>query len=250
MLEQVGPSGQDSGLGGGISNDAPIGTIPVTADGDGNLVASSLTDDGESNPTIGLNTAPNGSVTFRVVGAGGQLSIRAADGDAERVGGEVDIRSGDSEGSNGGDIQITSGKDRQGGDSGGITVQTGDTLGIENQGDVGDLTVRGGDSTDGDAGRVLVQGGNSGTGGGGLVRLQAGNSTSGTQGIVQIYDANFTQGLEVSSVSVTIADKLAVSGNVGFYGTTPVARPQVPAIVTAQNIVDALITLGLITQAA
>ena len=38
------------------------------------------------------------------------------------------------------------------------------------------------------------------------------------------------------------------TSKVGFYGTTPVVRPQVAATPTAQGIVDALKALGLITQ--
>lgn len=40
------------------------------------------------------------------------------------------------------------------------------------------------------------------------------------------------------------------TSKVGFYGTTPVTRPQVAASPTAQGIVDALKALGIITQAA
>lgn len=36
----------------------------------------------------------------------------------------------------------------------------------------------------------------------------------------------------------------------GFFGTAAVAQPEVPAIPTPQDIVDALVTLGLVTQAA
>lgn len=50
-----------------------------------------------------------------------------------------------------------------------------------------------------------------------------------------------------AAVSVTVA---AAGGEVGFYGGTPQARPQVPASPTAQDVVDALVTLGLVTQAA
>lgn len=38
--------------------------------------------------------------------------------------------------------------------------------------------------------------------------------------------------------------------NIGFFGTSAVPRPEVPATPTAQDVVDALVTLGLITQAA
>lgn len=37
---------------------------------------------------------------------------------------------------------------------------------------------------------------------------------------------------------------------VGFFGTTPVARPEVAATPDAQGIADALLALGLITQAS
>ncbi len=39
------------------------------------------------------------------------------------------------------------------------------------------------------------------------------------------------------------------TSKVGFFGTTPVTRPQVAASPTAQGIVDALKALGVITQA-
>ena len=37
---------------------------------------------------------------------------------------------------------------------------------------------------------------------------------------------------------------------VGFYGATPVVRPEVAATPDAQGIVDALVALGLVTQAS
>lgn len=40
------------------------------------------------------------------------------------------------------------------------------------------------------------------------------------------------------------------TSKVGFYGTTPIVRPQVASTPTAQGIVDALKALGLITQAS
>jgi hypothetical protein len=40
------------------------------------------------------------------------------------------------------------------------------------------------------------------------------------------------------------------TGRVGFFGTTGVTRPEVPASPTVQDVVDALKALGLITQAA
>lgn len=36
---------------------------------------------------------------------------------------------------------------------------------------------------------------------------------------------------------------------VAFYGATPVARPVIPATPDAQDITDALVALGLVTQA-
>jgi hypothetical protein len=48
-------------------------------------------------------------------------------------------------------------------------------------------------------------------------------------------DANFT-------LRIQAGQKL------GFYGTAPVVRPNVPAVPTAQDVVDALVTLGLVTQ--
>lgn len=42
---------------------------------------------------------------------------------------------------------------------------------------------------------------------------------------------------------------LLVTGNVGFYNTTPVAQPNVPLTSpTVQNVIDALVTLGLVEQ--
>lgn len=53
--------------------------------------------------------------------------------------------------------------------------------------------------------------------------------------------------LEVNDAAQSIS---LASTNLGFYGTAAVARPEVPASPTAQDIVDALVALGLITQAA
>jgi hypothetical protein len=47
---------------------------------------------------------------------------------------------------------------------------------------------------------------------------------------------------------VALAD--ATSARMGFFDATPVARPEVPATPTEQDIVDALVALGLVTQAA
>ena len=57
-------------------------------------------------------------------------------------------------------------------------------------------------------------------------------------GAIQI-DAQGSTGISVGGGST---DK------VGFYGTGPVTRPNVPASPTVQDVVDALKTLGLITQ--
>lgn len=70
-----GPSGdkiKDGGpfSGGGITNSAPSGTVPVTSDGDGNLAASTITDDGANTswrPTTSIDlwpTGPNGTEVF------------------------------------------------------------------------------------------------------------------------------------------------------------------------------------------
>ena len=42
----------------------------------------------------------------------------------------------------------------------------------------------------------------------------------------------------------------ATSARMGFFDSAPVARPEVPAVPLAQDIVDALVALGLVTQAA
>lgn len=36
---------------------------------------------------------------------------------------------------------------------------------------------------------------------------------------------------------------------IGFFGAEPVAQPEVPAVPTAQDVVDALVALGLVSQA-
>jgi hypothetical protein len=46
------------------------------------------------------------------------------------------------------------------------------------------------------------------------------------------------------------ATGLTLTGDIGFFAHAPSARPEVPASPTVQDVVDALVALGLITQAA
>jgi hypothetical protein len=239
------------GAGGGVTNDAPVNAIPVTADGDGNLGDSKIASDGGSNPVIGLQTGEDGNVQVHVVGVGGQLLIEAASGDATHVGGELALQSGASAGQNGGDIQITAGSDSGEGDGGNISINSGGASdGADNGGNSGEIAIRAGGTgtADSHGGQIIIRGGFGRTGGG-SIQIQGGARTvSGSHGTVQVYSADSSQGFEVNNTAVNINDKLAVAGNVGFYGTSPVARPNIDMTPTAQEIVDALVLLGLVTQ--
>ena len=246
------------GEAGGITNDAPVGAIPVTADGDGNL-------SGDGNLTFFPDGGPGGDTNLLLLGSeaddeatiggnglGCQLFVRAAHGDADHVGGELTLSSGQSEGQNGGALNITAGQDTGGGDGGPIAIASGHATGEGGSGGAGgDITIKcgGGNRSDDDGGDVIIAGGDSLDGDGGSVILQGGNSINGsTQGSVQVYSGNSSQGFEVNNNALNVSDKLKVNGNVGFYGATPVARPNIDLTPTAQEIVDALVLLGLVTQ--
>lgn len=247
MPGQVGPDG----AGGGITNDAPVNAIPVTADASGNLGPSPITWNGDTdNPVISATANVNSSVTWRAAGIGVQLALYAADGDATHVGGEIQITTGDSAGQNSGDLTIATGSDSGGGDSGNITIKTGTAIDGDNGGNSGEIAIRAGgnDTADSQGGAVNISGGTGRTGGGSVVIAPGARTVSGSHGTVQVYSADSNQGLEVNNSGVNVNDKLAVAGNVGFYGTAPVARPNIDMTPTAQEIVDALVLLGLVTQ--
>lgn len=60
-------------------------------------------------------------------------------------------------------------------------------------------------------------------------------------------DRVFADIVKLDSTGVTVGNTGAA---VGFFGGTPAAQPQVPASPDAQDIVDALVALGLISQAS
>lgn len=109
----------------------------------------------------------------------------------------------------------------------GIDVSGGDLVGVSSMTTTGSLTIDGDLETGG--GAVNTGGGDVDTGGGSLASVFAISM-----------DGN-----------LTIGDALDHDGTaVGFYGTTPAARPEAPASPTAQDVVDILLAVGLCTQAA
>jgi hypothetical protein len=239
----------------GITNNAPVGAIPVTSDVDGNLTGSAAL---SAELVVGttvlhLENTEEGHALIKGNGAGVEITLQAADGDENIPGGEVTIQSGGSIGNEGGQILITTGPDSGGGNSGSIKLFTGAASdGEGNGGSTGDIDIRVGGSggiADFKGGGVLIQSG-SGVFGGGNISLDAGSRTgeSGNHGKIQAIGGDNVQGFEINSSAMNINDKLMVAGDVGFYGTAPVARPNIDLTPTAQEIVDVLVLLGLVTQ--
>jgi hypothetical protein len=170
--------------GGGITNTAPAGSVAVS-DGTNLTGSANLTWDNAGN-ILGLAAAENGGGTIEAIGVGGQLFLRAHDGDATHVGGEVQIRTGHSDGQSSGQLTIETGNDTGGGDSGGIGITTGFATG----GASGDINIRV-DPNDGSAvgGNILIQAGTGQIGSGGDIYISAGSALSaGSNGSVQILD--------------------------------------------------------------
>lgn len=231
-----------SELEGGITNSAPENTIPVVDD-EGNLIDSGITWDSGGN-SLNIARPAEGIVNIRGVGVGVQMFLLAADGDATRVGGEITIKAGQSAGADGGQLNLEAGDDTADGDGGNVVIRSG--RGSTDGGNNGEIQIQpgGGHLGDGDGGNLTLSGGFANDGSGGNVVLQAGNSLNGSQGTIQAYSADSNNSLELSDSGLT------VTGPVGFYGGSPAARPQVPASPTVQQVVNALVALGLITQAA
>lgn len=99
----------------------------------------------------------------------------------------------------------------------------------------------GGDDVNTNGGAIDTDGGNIGTNGG-TVNVKAGHLKTGSTGSVQtaLVEAESAAGLTVGAAFSTL----------GFFGASTVNRPEVPAIPTPQDIVDALLALGLVQQAS
>jgi hypothetical protein len=184
VIEGAVPREAGDGGAGGVTNAAPAGSVAVS-DGTGLTGSANLTWDDVGN-VLGLAASENGGGTIEAIGVGGQLFLRAHDGDATHVGGEVQIRTGHSDGQSSGQLTIETGTDTGGGDSGGIDITTGFATG----GASGDINIRA-DPTDGSAvgGNILIQAGTGQTGNGGDIFISAGSAiTGGSNGSVQILD--------------------------------------------------------------
>lgn len=136
---------------------------------------------------ISLDVGENGHAEINVVGVGGELLIRAADGDESHIGGEIALLTGDSVGGQSGNLSISTGGDSGGGDSGAIDIQTGPAT----TGQSGSIAIRpdpnGGSAAGGD---VLIGGGSAQNGDGGNVDIGAGGSVAGgNDGYVNITNA-------------------------------------------------------------
>jgi hypothetical protein len=173
----------DGDTGGGVTNSAGAGQIAVS-DGTNLTGSANLTWDDAANTSAWRDE--NGSGTIEAIGVGGQLFIRAQDGDATHVGGEVHISTGRSDGQSGGALTIETGRDTGGGDGGTITISN-----------RAPLMARAATSTSGSTqttpsavgGNILIQAGTGQTGNGGDIFISAGAKvTGGTNGSVQILD--------------------------------------------------------------
>jgi hypothetical protein len=161
------------GPGGGITNNAPVNTIPVTVDVDGNLGPTGLTIDASSNLAVASTSTPDDGDPV--------LTLHVTEEGAAPL------------------LEINS----------------------DGQGDYG--------FQDQDIGGPIFLDFHRNSDGARVIRL-------GSNGL-EVLNA-FSAGNDSGFVSI------------GFYGTPPVVRPEVPASPTAQDIVDVLKTLGLITQAS
>lgn len=219
--------------GGEITNSAPVNTIPVTADGDGNLNASRITDDGVSTGVVATDDGLNDTVAFMLsaetdnsegtfyanalsaVGVSGQ-----AGGFADAVVGRG-LSNAESSVVNGGSFSV-----------GGTTPTNSILYAIRvNVPQLPD-----------DSGANQVAG----------IQIASQAQKATTNYALRILDQGVLSGNWAISVEGGLSelDRLKVNGNVGFYGTSPVAKPEVPAIATVQNVIDALIALGLVSQAS
>jgi hypothetical protein len=199
--------------GSGITNGADDGQIAVS-DGTNIIGSADLTWD-QGAHTLGIDGTVNGHAVVKAVGVGAELSIRAADADANvspplgspaTTGGEIEIVSGAGDGGSGGAITVGTGTGTGGGDSGSILIKTGPAP----TGQSGDIEIRV-DPAAGSAhgGRVVIAGGQGDTSSGGNVILQAGTAlTGGSHGAVQFYSGD-------GNTSVDI-------GNLGFYVLGPI----------------------------
>jgi hypothetical protein len=106
-------------LGGGITNDAPVGVIPVTLDGDGNLAASEITDSGRTiTPTDEFNLQPGDSA-----GNGFAVNLSGGNGANGFSGGDVTLDGGAEIG--GGTSASVKAKGAQSGDGGDVVLNPG-----------------------------------------------------------------------------------------------------------------------------
>lgn len=156
------------------------------------------------------------------------------------------------------------------GDTNPITIKTGDSA----DGDAGDITIEGGAAPDGEGGSVIIKPGD-GDDTGDVVFQAADGSPAvtihGSDGGATFERAIVAPGLQIDGTSVgtdfhvgtTAWDILNVSGGaimqwqdkgmgvpgLGFYGTPAIAQPVVPLTTPLpQDIIDALLALGLVSQ--
>jgi hypothetical protein len=186
--------------GGGITNDAPDGSIAVS-DGTNITGSADLTWDQETK-TLGIDAEENGEAVLTALGVGSLLLIRAADGDEDHVGGELFLTTGNSEGQSSGDMTLSTGSDPGGGDSGGITIQTG--AAADGQG--GNITLyANGVGNAAVGGRVYINGGTGQAGSGGNVSISGGPKvTGGSHGNVQIYSGDGGTSIVIDSDGISV----------------------------------------------
>lgn len=184
--------------------DVPEGTIAFGGP-DGLTGDEDLTWDGETRE-LGLVAATNGTATIKAIGAGTQMFIEAANGDAIQLtstGGEMTIRSGHAGSSNGdgGALTIRSGDGADGSSSGPVVIQTGASTAAGGKSD--DLDLKTGDADD-DTGDVNIQAGFAAHGNAGWVNLAGGFTTDGTAGGVSIFSGDNAFGLNVDLTGIQL----------------------------------------------
>jgi hypothetical protein len=191
----------------------------------------------DTDKILKLVTGASGTAQILGNGLAVELQIAAGDGDAANNGGTVAITAGRSDGQNGGDVTVEAGLDQAGGTGGGVTISSGNST--EADSGVIDIKAGGGATAGGDGGQVNIQGGNA-TGAGGGVQLTAGSP----DGWCSVASSDLSNQVYVDGAGVTI-----YANAQGFFGKTAVAQPVVPLTAPlVQDVIDALLAVGLVTQ--
>jgi len=225
----------DTPTGGGGTPAGDDGQVQFNDSGAFGASANLTVTDDPGQVTLGLQAQENQAAVIATIGIGAQLTVQAADGDADHVGGELTLASGSSGGQNGGDFLISAGLDSGGGDGGNLTIASGNAT----DGDGGEIRIsaNGNATAGGRGGQVIVSGGH-GTTHGGNLQLSGG----ATDGNVQIYSGDGNQYIQLDN-----DNGLQIGATkLGFFQAPSVPQPAGVAV-DAAAIHAALVSLGLIT---